>query len=169
MADLPRNDSHAGSAARRRPPYFPIVSGAPPPLRVQQMRRVRFEEVDSLGIVWHGRYASYFEDARVALGRRYGIGYEEFRQHATPVPIKQMHLDYVLPLRFDEEIVIEAIMHYTEAARMNLEFVIRNAAGAIATTGYTIQLMLDQNFQLLIVPPPFYQEFCRRWQAGELP
>ena len=59
-------------------PYFRRGEGQPPPLRAITKRRVRFEEVDPLGIVWHGRYPSYFEDARVELGRKYGIDYMDF-------------------------------------------------------------------------------------------
>ena len=36
---------------------------------------IRFHEVDSLRIVWHGHYLKYFEDGREAFGRKYGIGY----------------------------------------------------------------------------------------------
>ena len=39
-----------------RRPYFPFKQDAPEPLRAIVRRRVRFEEVDPLGIVWHGRY-----------------------------------------------------------------------------------------------------------------
>ena len=30
---------------------------------------VRFSEVDSMNIVWHGSYPLYFEDAREAFGK----------------------------------------------------------------------------------------------------
>ena len=32
---------------------------------------IRFSEVDSMSIVWHGSYVQYFEDAREAFGRKY--------------------------------------------------------------------------------------------------
>ena len=35
---------------------------------------VRFSEVDSMNIVWHGSYPLYFEDAREAFGAKYGLG-----------------------------------------------------------------------------------------------
>lgn len=38
-------------------------------------QRVRFDEVDSLGIVWHGHYVKYLEDGREAWGRKYGLTY----------------------------------------------------------------------------------------------
>lgn len=150
-------------------PYFPKEDGRPPPLRALRRRRVRFEEVDPLGIVWHGRYASYFEDARVELGQKYGIGYMDFFKHQVVAPIKKLHVDYHLPLRYPEEITLEAVLHWSDAARMNFEFIIRNGAGLVATTGYTVQMMLDLQENILVIPPVFYGEFCNRWKAGELP
>lgn len=54
------------------PRYFnpprPLAGETPPPLSAGATRLVRFNEADPLGIVWHGHYASYFEDARAAFG-----------------------------------------------------------------------------------------------------
>jgi acyl-CoA thioester hydrolase len=149
-------------------PYFGKQDGAPEPLRLQLSRRVRFEEVDAIGIVWHGRYASYFEDARSALGERYGIGYLDFYKNGVVAPIKKMHVDYHRPLVFHQEFSIEGILHWSDAARINFEFIIRDDKGSIATTGYSVQVMTDTENNLYMVPPPFYREFCRRWKEGEL-
>ena len=35
---------------------------------------IRFSEVDSMGIVWHGSYAAYVEEAREAFGVKYNLG-----------------------------------------------------------------------------------------------
>jgi acyl-CoA thioester hydrolase len=127
---------------------------------------VRFEEVDALGIVWHGRYPSYFEDGRVLLGEQFGIGYMDFYHQGIAAPIKQMHVDYMRPLRFGEPFTIEAILHWSDAARLNYEFILRNTAGEVTTTGYTVQLMMDKDDNVLMVSPHFYVEFRQRWQAG---
>ena len=37
--------------------------------------RVRFSEIDSMQIVWHGEYVRYFEDGREAFGKQYGLDY----------------------------------------------------------------------------------------------
>jgi len=151
-----------------RKPYFPTQEGAPEPLHCTVERRVRFEEVDALAIVWHGRYPSYFEDGRVMLGERYGLGYMDLYQSGVLAPIKQLHVDYQRPLRFGEEFSIEAILHWSDATRLNHEFILRNAAGEITTNGYSVQLLLDTEHNVLMLPPPGYAEFRRRWQAGEL-
>lgn len=148
--------------------YFRPEPG-PDPLRESVLRTVRFEEVDPLGIVWHGRYPSYFEDARLALCNRIGIGYRDCYAAEVATPIRQIHVDYQKPLLFEEQFSIEAILHWSEAARLNIEYVLRNLAGEITTTGYTVQLLTDPRQQLpLLVVPPFLQEFRRRWRAGEI-
>ena len=55
-----------------------------------------------------------------------------------------------------------------ENHRRRLEFVLRNEAREVATTGYTVQMMLDAERNLLMLPPPFYREFLDRWRKGEL-
>jgi len=129
-------------------------------------RRVRFEEVDPMGIVWHGRYPGYFEDGRVALGSRYGIGYEDFFRHGVPAPIRRMQIDYLAPLRFHEEFEVEALLHWSDGARLDFEFLIRDADGGLVATGCSVQLMLDSAGGLLLLPPPFVRAQREQWQAG---
>ena len=150
-----------------RKPYFRKEEGAPQSLRCTVERIARFEEVDALGIVWHGRYPSYFEDGRVLLGEKFGIGYLDFYRQGIIAPIKQMHIDYHKPLQFSEPFTIEALLHWSEATRLNHEFILRNSAGEVTTTGYTVQLLMDSDHNVLMVPPPFYQAFRDRWTAGE--
>lgn len=145
---------------------FPRQEGTPQPLRVTVERQVRFEEVDPLNIVWHGRYPSFFEDARVAFGEKFGIGYMECYAQGILTPIKKMHVDYFRPLRFQERFTIEAILHWSAAARLNFEFIIRNRAEEITTTGYTVQMLLDPEMNIMLIPPPFVQEFLERWEKG---
>jgi acyl-CoA thioester hydrolase len=151
-----------------RKSYFPLVKDAPAPLSLTVKRQVRFEEVDSMGIVWHGCYPSYFEDGRVALGHRYGISYSDFIREHVPVPVRQMQIDYYRPLRFEDEMEIKTLLHWSDAARINFEYEIRDAQGQFACTGCTVQLMLDRNFDVLLAPPPFFAAFLRRWKQGEL-
>ena len=146
-------------------PYFKDQSG-PTPIRETIRRRVRFEEADILGIMWHGRYPSYLEDGREDLGRRYGIGYLDFKAAGVALPIRTLHLDHFSPVRYGEEVAVETILHWHEAARINIEYTIRDGEGRLACTGYTIQMMVDFSHQLLLEAPPFYLEFQKRWREG---
>jgi acyl-CoA thioester hydrolase len=147
--------------------YFPAENGTPP-LRAIVERTVRFEETDQLGIVWHGRYASFFEDARTAFGEKYNLSYPELHRQGIIIPLKQIHFDFERPLRFREQFTVEITLHWSDAARINFSYVIADMAGQVVATGYTIQLMLDTEFNVLFVPPPYLADFRERWRTGRL-
>jgi acyl-CoA thioester hydrolase len=56
-------------------------------LTVSHDIRVRFNETDPLGIVWHGYYITYFEDGREAFGRHHGISYLDILETGYTTPI----------------------------------------------------------------------------------
>jgi acyl-CoA thioester hydrolase len=151
-----------------RKTYFPVIGNSPSPLSIIVKRRVRFEEVDFMGMVWHGCYVSYFEDGRVALGHKYGISYTDFIRERVAAPVRQMHIDYHSPLRLEDDFEIKAIMHWSESARINMEYEIRNASGTLICTGYTVQLMINEQSEVFLMPPPFFSGFLQRWKQGEL-
>lgn len=157
-----------------RPPYFkaarPFPDGTPPPppLAFAVEREVRFEEVDAMGIVWHGRYPSYLEDARVAFGKRFGIGYDRLIAEQTPAPIKQMYINYIAPLRFGTLCRITARLHWSASARMNMSYALHDSAGLLCADGFTVQLFTTMDGELLLEQPDFYAAFCQKWIAGEL-
>lgn len=148
-------------------PYFK-AKGGPPPLSVTCQRTARLEEVDALGIVWHGRYPSFLEDGREEMGRRFGLSYGEFKAAGAVLPIRSLTLDYLLPLRYREEFVVETTLHWHEAARLNMEYCLRNAGGQVTTRGCSVQMMVDLSGTLLLEAPAFYREFQRRWREGRL-
>lgn len=44
-------------------------------LKASKEVEIRFSEVDSMNVVWHGSYPLYFEDAREAFGKKFGLAY----------------------------------------------------------------------------------------------
>lgn len=146
--------------------YFPAKTEGPAPLVATCSRRVRFEEVDSVNMVWHGRFPSYLEDGRISFGDKYGLTYQAFRQHMTVAPIVQMHLDYKIPLRFDQLVEIETSLHWTEATRVNFSYIIRSEKAGIHATGYTVQLLTEVDGTILLSPPEWLLEFLEKWKSG---
>ena len=64
---------------------------------------VRFSEVDSMQVVWHGEYVRYFEDGREAFGRQYsGLGYLDFYANGYTAPIVDLQLQYISPLTVND-------------------------------------------------------------------
>ena len=152
---------HRASRSRRR------GSSDVPSLCVSVPRTVRFEEVDAVRFMWHGRYASWLEDGREVMGRAYGISYLDFRNSGVVVPLKLFHLDFHHPLLYCQTYTIHAELFWNEAAVLDFEYRIVDERGLVTTTASTTQLMLDLQGNLLMEPPAFYREFCAQWQQGK--
>ena len=148
--------------------YFKTSPNDPAPLKDVVKRQIRFEEVDMLQIVWHGHYAGFFEDARVKMFQRLRIGYMDLYSNGILAPVKTARVDFVRPLKFMEEISIEGILHYSEASRINTEYIIRNEKEEVAATGFIVQMMLDRNYKLFLIHPEYYKKFSDQWKAGLL-
>ena len=68
--------------------------------------RVRFAETDAMGIVHHSRYLPYLEEARVEYLRALGHPYTELRKDGVDYAVLEAFVQYRLPLRFDDEVVV---------------------------------------------------------------
>ncbi len=148
--------------------YFTRDPDHPNPLQATALRTVRFEEVDSLRIVWHGRYPSFFEDARTAFGEKYHLGYLDMYENGFLAPLIRLHMDYHGPLTYPETFRIIARAIWSEAARLNFEYEIRGPENRLVATGYSVQLFTDLNFQLQLIKPSFLEDFLGRWREGTL-
>ena len=148
--------------------FFKINPADPQPLKHAIKRKVRFDELDPLNIVWHGNYASYFEEGRIAMGDKYGFGYTDFADNKVMIPLKKFHIDYITPLEFQKTYEIETLLYWSEAAKLEFEYRIYDDAGKLVTMGYSVHLMIDFNKNILVARPVFYEKICRKWKEGSL-
>ncbi|MFH1159917.1 MAG: acyl-CoA thioesterase [bacterium] len=126
--------------------------------------KVRFGEVDSMQIVWHGNYLKYFEDAREAFGDRYGLGYLDVYKHGVMIPIVKVTCDYKKPLKYGEIAVVEALFANSEAAKIVFDYkIFRKRDMELVATGSSVQVFLTPEGELLLTAPEFFTVWKRRW------
>lgn len=127
--------------------------------------QIRFNEADSLGIVWHGHYVRYFEDGREAFGEKYGLRYLDFFEHGYTVPVVNIQCDYKRSLRYGDKVIVETKLIDSMAAKIIFEYTLTNAAtGEVVAKGSSVQVFLDQETSTLqLTVPPFYREWKLRW------
>lgn len=125
------------------------------------MFRVRFNETDPLGIVWHGHYITYFEDGRESFGHTFGISYQHIRDAGFLAPVVKCTCEYKYPLRHGEEASIQTTFVNNPAAKMVFTYRIHNSEGTLVATGETIQVFTDMESNLMLINPPFFE----KWKA----
>ncbi len=148
--------------------HFKSQPDDPEPLVVEVTRQVRFEEVDVMQIVWHGRYPSFLEDGRAAFGTKYGIGYDDMMREQFMAPIVQMHIEYHQPLEFPEPFTIITRLHWTDAVKLNFSYKLVKEDNTVAATAYTVQVLMDYDKIFLLKRPPYVEAFCQKWKKGGL-
>ncbi len=83
---------------------------------------VRFSEVDSIRVVWHGSYVAYLEDGREAFGRRYGLGYNDMFKAGLIAPIVEVNLQYKSPATVDDILVLETRYVPTRGSKLVFDY-----------------------------------------------
>jgi len=132
---------------------------------------VRFPEVDSYGVVWHGHYVQYFEVARNALCGAFGLTPADALAHGYKVPITKVSMDLKRPARLDDRLVVTALLAPPETAKLAMAYEIRReATGELLVSGTTEQVLLDPTGQLLLTFPAPVKTLVARvlaFQRGE--
>jgi len=126
--------------------------------------QVRFSEVDSMQIVWHGEYIRYFEDGRESFGRTFDISYMDVYGHGYMIPIVEISCEYKAPLKVNDRAIVETRFINYDAAKIVFEYsVFRESDNALAATGHSVQVFLNKDFGLELSSPNFFIEWKKRW------
>ena len=68
--------------------------------------RVRYAEVDQMGVVHHSRYLEYFEMGRTELLRSTGVSYAQLEADGVLLVVVKASVNYSAPARYDDVLVL---------------------------------------------------------------
>ena len=132
---------------------------------------VRFPEVDSYGVVWHGHYVQYFEVARNALCAAFGLTPADALAHGWKVPITKVALELKRPARLDDRLAVSVRLEPPRTAKLAMTYEIRReGSGELLATGATEQVLLNPDGELLLTLPAPIRTLVERvlaYQRGE--
>jgi acyl-CoA thioester hydrolase len=125
--------------------------------------RVRFHEVDSWGIVWHGHYIAWFEVGRSALLNKFQLSPQDFTCMGYLAPVVDLKCSYKEPARLNEEIIIRTTVLKPTRAALTFQFeILRKRDRRLLVTGEETQVLQALDGRLLYYIPP---ELKQRLQA----
>ena len=127
--------------------------------------RVRFNEADPLGIVWHGHYIRYFEDGREDFGNRYGVGYLDFYDQGLLVPVVQVDCAFKKSLRYGDTVIVETRFVPCDAAKIKFSYrLFSQKTKELVATGNSVQVFLDREHSILqLLNPPFFDDWKKKF------
>jgi acyl-CoA thioester hydrolase len=125
---------------------------------------IRFSEVDSMNVVWHGSYPLYFEDAREAFGKKYNLGYLLIFGHGYYAPLVDLEFHYRKPIVYGMHPKIRITYIPTDAAKIVFEYkIIDTKDDSLLATGKSVQVFMDKEYKLVLYNPVFYEEWKQKW------
>ena len=77
--------------------------------------QVRLSDVDAFGVVWHGRYISYFEAGRTDLLQRFGLSAAQLKDEGFFPAMVSFQCDLLSPARDEQSLVVRCWPEPSEA------------------------------------------------------
>jgi acyl-CoA thioester hydrolase len=104
--------------------------------------RVRFADTDAQGIAHNSAYFVWFEVARVEYLREFAGGYQALRDRGIEAIVLESLCRYRIPVRFDDELVVNARCISVRGARFRYEYAIVRGQEVVAD-GHTEHACVD--------------------------
>lgn len=107
--------------------------------------RVRYGETDRMGHVYYGDYAEYFEVGRVEALRSLGFPYRQLEEQGIMLPVRDMHVRYHRPARYDDRITVRTIIEELPVASIRFRYELFDGSGVLLTEATTVLVFVDAN------------------------
>lgn len=125
--------------------------------------KVRFSEVDSLRMVWHGNYVKYLEDAREAWGRHYGLGYMDMYNNGFVAPLYDLQMHYRGVATINDCLSVKITYCNSQEGSIVFRYEIRNQqTDTLILTAESVQLYVTTKGEFYPAAPEFYQKWKQK-------
>jgi acyl-CoA thioester hydrolase len=104
--------------------------------------RTRFAETDAMGVIHHGAYVAYLEEARASLLRAAGHPYEEVRLEGVDFAVLELLVRYRRPLYFDDQVDIHVSTGALTRATFQVGYLLR-VGDETRATAVTVHAAVD--------------------------
>jgi acyl-CoA thioester hydrolase len=104
---------------------------------------VRFNEIDSYHVAWHGHYVAWLEVGRNELAGRFGLDARQLAASGFLGPVVVLELKYLRPARFNEELTVRTTVRRTDTPTLEFHSVIVGPDGAPCARAKTVHALTD--------------------------
>jgi len=114
---------------------------------------VSYGETDNMGVLYYGEYLHIFERARSKFMRDRGMSYADVEAKGVILPVREAHVRYRSPARYDDRIHVLARISEWGRASVKFEYEISAAGdGRLIATGYTHHPTVNADMKPVAVP-----------------
>ena len=124
-----------------------------PPASIDLEIRVRYAEVDQMGMLHHSRYWVYFEMGRTELLRQAGAAYRDLEAAGVFFVVARCNARYHAPARYDDLLVLTTTVARMGQAKIDHEYSLRRKSDRmVLATAQTTLACVDRSGQVIVIP-----------------
>lgn len=113
---------------------------------------VHYYETDQMGVVHHSNYIRWFEEARVDVFDKIGMGYKECEEQGIISPVTAVSCQYKTSARFHDEVIVELKFTKFTGIRLYVSYVVSDkATGEIRATGTSEHCFVSPDGKILSI------------------
>ena len=119
--------------------------------------KVRYCETDQMGLVHHGSYVNYFEEARISWISNLGFSYGEMEKSGIILPVSKLNINYLRPAYFENDLVVNVELAELPTSRLIFNYTITNKDDVVVT-GTTVLAFLNKETKKPVRCPDYMLE-----------
>lgn len=108
--------------------------------------RVRYQETDKMGVVYHANYLNWFEIGRTEWVRHKGVSYSELEASGIFLPVVDLGVSYHKPAYYDDMVTIMTRLSEITPVRMMFEVQIMRE-DTLLVSGWTKHVWVGERFK----------------------
>lgn len=112
-------------------------------IKLETKIRVRYDEVDKMGYVYHGNYAKYYHISRTELLRKIGISDKELEAADIILPVIEVNIRYLKPIFYDDIIAVKTSLENLPTSRMIFHHEVRNQQNEVINKAESTLAFVD--------------------------
>lgn len=121
--------------------------------------RVRYQETDQMGVVYHSNYLIWFEVGRAEMIRDLGLTYAEMEKMGVMMPVTFANVQYKAPAHYDDKITIITEVMKLSPVRIEFAYQVLRDDDLLAEggTGHAFVNLEGKPIRLDKVSPPAWE------------
>ena len=123
-------------------------------IRYDYQFKVRYKDIDQMGVMYYSRYFEYYEAARTDMRRDLGLTYKKLEEEGIMMPVVHSESDYMAGPGFDDHLSCITEVKEIHNSRMEIFYTIvnQNNPDKIINRGKTVHAFLKMNGKTTRMP-----------------
>ncbi len=127
--------------------------------------RVRYKDIDRMGIMYYSRYFEYFEEARTEMMRALGLDYNKLEENGVLLPVIKAKASYIAGAKYDQKLILRTEIRDIHHNRIEFFYSVRMGEREEdeLVTGKTVHAFVTPGGRTIRLPKEVEEILRKHW------